>query len=127
LLVCLWTTACEGLREGSVGGLFALPDAESEQREEQHHRTSYQTDRDPDALRWLLANRITTGMMVADVNNVLGEEGQREFNDRRFKTNDGLYRIGDTVYRWGPDSSGTSLYLVFRNDRLINFEPRDYE
>jgi len=123
----LWVTACEGIREGSVGAFLALPDAESERREEEAYRTSYQTDRDPDAMRWLLANRVATGMMVADVNNALGEEGQREFNDQRFKTDGGFYRTGDTVYRWGPDNRGTSLYLVFRSDRLINFEQRDYK
>lgn len=116
--------------EGGPGGLFAdwQPPGAASSLDQQHisYRERYQTERDPDALRWLLAHRIQQGMTVGDVNEALGQEGEREFDDLHLKTKGGSYRASDVAYRWGPDSRGRSVYLFFRDGRLVNFRPGEY-
>jgi len=87
------------------------------------HRMRFQSQGDPDSFRWLLENRISAGMSVPTVNATLGQEGERIVNDRWIKDSGGRYRESDRVFRWGPDSNGRSVYLVFRDQRLML--PRD--
>ena len=42
-------------------------------------RLAYQTDGDPQALRWLLRNEVRQGMTIADVNQTLGEDGTIQY------------------------------------------------
>ena len=95
--------------------------------EEQKYREAFLVDKDPEAMRWLMANRLHSGMTVAQVGLAFGEDGEREYNDRWIKTKGGQYRTGDKAYRWGPDNLGNSMYLVFRENQLVNYDPREYE
>ncbi|WP_339744557.1 hypothetical protein [uncultured Rubinisphaera sp.] len=90
--------------------------------EEEQHREHFIETRQSADIRWLLKNSVKNGMSKADVNRVLGEDGEREFNDSNLLANEGLYRADDKVYRWGPDRDGNSYMLVFRDGHLINFE-----
>jgi hypothetical protein len=78
-------------------------------------------------MRWLLAHRVKGGMSYAAVCHVLGEDGERETKDRWLKTGGVNIRIDDEVYAFGPDSEGRNLYLFFRDDRLINFDPDEFK
>lgn len=89
-------------------------------------RRRYQVDRDPAAMRWLLAHCVHRQMAVKDINNVLGEDAVRVRDDTWVKKGNG-YREDDTVYRWGPDKNGRDVYLVFREGKLINFDPKEFE
>jgi len=124
--LCSINAGCEVLHNSGVPGLRKYADSGKPLREEEKHRDRYQVDRDSEAMRWLLANRITTGMTVSEVGHMLGEDGEREHNDNRFKTGGGYLRLNDRVYRWGPDNEGNSVYLGFRDDRLVNFNPEEF-
>ena len=103
-----------------------FPDRAAANREEsQQHRERYQQNRDPQAMRWLLGQRIQAGMSLVEVNQVLGEQGKRRYDDRRLKTHGGNYLTSDVFYQWGPDSDGKNVILGFRDGKLTNFEPRE--
>lgn len=95
--------------------------------EEEHYRNKYVGNHDRQALYWLLRHRIDAGMPYGDVCRVLGEEGVRETRDNWIKTNGGNYQLGDDAYAFGPDSDGQTLYLVFRDDKLVNFDPTEFD
>jgi len=101
--------------------------AKSSIRDEEVHRQRYQKDRDPAELRWLLANRIKSGMSVAEVGRTLGEDGHQLFNDDWIKTGGGYYQSGDKAWKWEQDRNGQSLILVFREGRLVNFDASTYK
>lgn len=62
-------------------------------------------------------------MSKSDVDNILGETGEREYNDARILREGGSgYRADDFVYRWGPDRDGNVYMFVFRDDHLVNVE-----
>ena len=126
LLVSLLPIGCESLHDAGVPGTEAFIDSGSRAAEEEAHRRMYQEQRSPAAMQWLLAHRVHSGMSVADVGGIFGEEGVREYNDLSIKTNGGHYRTGDQIYRWGPDSSGQTVYLVFRDGNLVNFDPNEF-
>ena len=90
------------------------------------HRSRFQQEGDPDSLRWLLGNRIASGMSLFEVAEVLGSKGERVWNDHQFKVGAGRYQETDETYKWGPDSSGSSVYLVFREGNLVNYDPKQY-
>jgi hypothetical protein len=89
-------------------------------------RRRYQVDRDPAAMRWLLAHCVHRAMTVKEINDALGEDSVRVHDDTWVKRGNG-YREDDTVYRWGPDKNGRNVYLVFREGKLINFDPKEFE
>lgn len=90
------------------------------------HRYQFQTERDPAALTWLLANGIHNGQSIAEVGQILGETGEREYADRELKTTgDGHYLETDVAYRWGPDANGRTIILFFRDGKLVNFDPSE--
>ena len=99
----------------------------AEKKEEETQRQKYQTDRDPDAMRWLLRHRIHQGMALADVNQILGEDGERERDAGWVKNTGGVYRHDDDVFKWGPDANGRTIYLVFRDDCLTNYDPLQFD
>ncbi len=128
VLVFSWmfATGCESLYDAGVPGIEPFVDLESREREEEHFRKLYQEDKAPAALQWLLVNRMEAGLSLVEVNQVLGNEGVRVLDDMRFKTNGGHYRRDDLIYKWGPTSDGKSLFLVFRDGSLVNFDPSEY-
>jgi hypothetical protein len=93
---------------------------------EPEYRERFLTERDPEALRWLLSNRIHNEMTVTEVANVLGEKGERRFDDREYKTNGGFYQTTDVGYQWGPDKNGHSVVLFFRDGKLVHFDPAEF-
>ena len=95
-------------------------------RDEEQHRQSYQKSRDPEDLRWLLANRISSGMSTSEVGRIIGQEGRRLHNDSWIKKGGGYYQSGDEAWKWEQDRNGQSLILVFREGQLVNFDPADY-
>jgi hypothetical protein len=94
---------------------------------EEEHRREYAATHSRKSMRWLLGHRVRPGMSYNEVCHVLGEEGERETKDRALKTTALNVRIDDEVYSFGPDSDGRALYLFFRDDRLINFDPSDFQ
>jgi len=115
---CLSLCGCEALSDRLHGDNGFLSGESTHQLEEQN-RFRFQSDRDPQAFNWLLKNRLAAGMSVQAVNTVLGQDGQLLADDRWIKHNGGRFRETDRVYRWGPDSNARSVYLVFRNERLM--------
>jgi hypothetical protein len=103
----------------------ASPD-DSPKKTPDSERLRYQADRDPSAMRWLLAHCVHRQMAVKDISIVLGEDGVRVRDDTWVKRGNG-YREDDKVYRWGPDKNGRDVYLVFREGKLINFDPKEFE
>ena len=103
-----------------------LPPPKVKNEEVAMHRRRFQQDRISADFRWLLANATRTGMTPKDVGEVLGERGEIVMNDTWIKSSGGHYRASDEVYKWGPDDKGKSVYLVFREDRLVNFDPSEF-
>lgn len=96
-------------------------------REEEQKRQQYITKGESEAIRWLLKNRISSGQTLDEVNQMLGQDGIREYNDGQIKNNGGTFRQSDEVFKWGPDADGNSYMLVFRERKLVNFNRDDYE
>ena len=103
-----------------------IDESPAQRKLEEDNRRLYQTKRSRKAMRWLLQNRIQQGMSREDVNHVLGEEGQLEDNSRWLKEGSTLYRVDDELYGYGPDEQGSTIYLAFRDDKLIHFEPGQF-
>ncbi|RPI76174.1 MAG: hypothetical protein EHM42_14970 [Planctomycetaceae bacterium] len=100
------------------------PEKSASAEDEERHRTAYAQSRNRDDLYWLLANRVDAGMGLREVNGVLGEEGTRETHGQWARGGD--FQVSDDVYRYGPDSTGQSVYLVFREGRLVNYDRSDF-
>jgi hypothetical protein len=109
---------------------FSMPNFKSSKAsaaDEEQHRKEYAASRERVALYWLLHHRIESGMGYHQVCQILGEDGVRESRDNWVKTGDGSYQVGDDVYAFGPDSEGQTLYLVFRDNKLVNFDPDEFK
>lgn len=91
------------------------------------YRTRYLTKRDSKALDWILKNRLYSGMSRATVAKEFGEDGQYQESSKWLKATGGTFRTTDEAYKWGPDENGRSVYLIFRDDVLVNFDPKDFE
>ena len=122
--IALSTCGCSTVT--GAGSLASLFDTESRQREEEDHRSSYQETRSPADLQWLMRNCVESGMTPTEINGVLGEQGQRVYDDKWIKTRGGHYHAGDDTWKWGPDREGNSVYLVFRSNKLVNFDPNEF-
>lgn len=94
--------------------------AEAEKRREE-----FLIERSEDSIKWLLSNLAKNGMSKGDIDRIVGEQGERVFDDTEILSGEGLYRADDRVYSWGPDRQGNTYMLVFRDDKLINFENFD--
>jgi len=126
LLSLILLAGCGTLNGTGIASLDAITREKGQVRDEETQRRRFREERDPDAMRWLLANRIASGMTSAEVEQIFGETGEREFNDRWLKASNGLYHEEDVVYKWGPDRNGRTVYLAFREGRLVNFDPEEY-
>ena len=128
LLLGLFAGAgCETLHEAGVPGLAGFLNTEAAVQEEERHRTEYQESRDPAELRWLMRNRIQSGMSPSEVSKVIGDEGERVYDDGWVKNEGGYYQANDEAWKWGPDREGKSVILVFRDRQLVNFDPREFD
>ncbi len=65
-------------------------------------------------------------MPRGEISQILGEDGERVHDDARFKRNGGHYRENDAIWKWGPDNKGQSLFLAFRDGKLVNFDPDQF-
>lgn len=99
--------------------------AEREEKEESMRRR-FVVDDDSKAIRWLMANSIVEGMELEEVNRMLGKDGEFVISDNFVKTKSSGFRLEDKTYRWGPDDHGRAYFLVFRDRKLVNFEPAQY-
>lgn len=119
---------CEGgISQIAWPGLRSPAEVEHENLTADKMRSRYQTEKDPAAIRWLLAHRVQQGMNVGQVSQILGEDGQRRYDDVALKERNVAFRVTDETYQWGPDNKGQVYVLFFRDGRLVNFNPRDYE
>lgn len=127
-LIILAAAGCCGCE--SPGWVKSLGDAlgsspENSAQAEARYQEEYAATRSRTAMYWLLANRVESGMGYLDVCRVLCQEGASEPAERWVKGSG--YQIGDEVYRFGPDNHGQSVYLVFREGRLVNFDPERFK
>ncbi len=122
-----WLVAgCETLPDGKLGELVFRSGDRALQLEEEH-RERYQETRDPDDRDWLLGHAVESGMTPTEVTRVLGQEGKRVGNDAWIKNGEGHYQVDDQAWKWGPDKEGKSVILVFRDSKLVNFDPHEFQ
>jgi hypothetical protein len=129
-LLCAWSctlgfTGCESPAwTHTLHESFRAQD-EGGPRTEEEYRRDYVKTHSRKSMRWLLAHCVRPGMSYEKVCHALGQEGERE-TDRTLKTTGINVRIDDDVYSF-EDNEGRALKLFFRDDRLINFDPTDFE
>ena len=119
-------SGCESLEQTSLARMLPFGKKNNVSPQETEQRQKYMNERDPDAFRWLLTHRIHNEMTVEQVAHVFGESGERRFDDREYKTNGGFYQTTDVGYQWGPDRTGHTVVLFFRDGKLINFDPAEF-
>jgi len=90
------------------------------------HRSNWVQERDAKSLNWLLEKKIRSGMSRSEVEQILGEDGEPILNSAALIKDSSGYQSTDKGYRWGPDGSGRSIYLFFRDGRLVNFQPQEF-
>lgn len=95
-------------------------------KDEEKHRQEYVETHSPESMRWLLGHCVEMGMSYKTVCHIMGEDGTLETGDRRLLTGGGNYRLGDEMYAWS-NSKGKTVYLAFRDDRLVNFERSEFK
>ena len=105
----------------SMNDGFAYKEKRSSREVEEKHRQEYAATHSRKSMRWLMGHCIDTGMTLDEVRKVMGEEGTLETHDRAFKSHGGDYMLSDEMYSW-QDDQGRSIYLGFRENRLVNFE-----
>ncbi|WP_298863468.1 hypothetical protein [uncultured Gimesia sp.] len=128
IAVILLSSACETLPEWGSNGMSIPHEAKKvKSNPAESYRTRFQTNRDPKALDWILTNRLYSGMSRSSVEKEIGEEGEFQEASKWLKATGGTFRTSDTAYKWGPDASGRSVYLIFREGILVNFNPEDFE
>lgn len=127
ITVILLSTACETVPQWDSGKMSEPHRAEKRASSAESYRTRYQTKRDPKALDWILKNRLYSGMSRNSVEKELGEAGEFQESSKWLKATGGTFRTTDEAYKWGPDESGRSVYLIFRDNILVNFNPEDFE
>lgn len=121
LAACL-AGGCESVRS-PMGGMFGGSGDKELVAEKQ---TAYRLEGDAAAIRWLLAHRIESGMTLDEVEAELGTDGE-PVHGAAFKNKGGTrFQVTDSVYKWGPDAKGDAYYLVFRDERLLNFDRRQF-
>lgn len=125
LIVLLFCAGCESFQEIPFDDL-ALPEPDRSHLQEDEYRVKFQKSGDPAAARWLLAHRVKNAMPRKEVEKIFGQSGRFEPSDRTLKANSNAYRIGDKTYVFGPDSQGNSYHLVFRENRLVGFDPAEF-
>ena len=117
---------CGSIEQTSLARMLPFGNKTNVSPQETEQRQKFMNERDPDAFRWLLSHRIHTEMTPEQVAHVLGESGERRFDDREYKTNGGFYQMTDVGYQWGPDRKGHTVVLFFRDGKLINYDPAEF-
>ena len=125
-LISVCGTGCQNLQQTESKNGWTFFNSANRLQEAEQYRDRFVTEGDSQAVRWLLKNHIAGGMKLQDVNQILGQEGVRQFDDGWIKNHGGTFRQSDQVYKWGPDSEGKTYMLVFRDNHLLNFNPDDY-
>ncbi|QDV15849.1 hypothetical protein Pan153_04680 [Gimesia panareensis] len=123
----LLNSGCETMPEWDSDMMSGTRRVEKKVSRADQHRTRFLTERDPESLNWLLKHRLQSGMTRANVEKELGEEGEYQEASKWLKATGGSFRTTDDAYKWGPDKGGRSVYLMFRDDVLVNFHPEDFE
>jgi hypothetical protein len=118
---------CQSLHDAGVPGMASFLNTEAQAQEEERHRTAYQKSRTSSELRWLLRNKVHSGMSPSEVSKIVGDEGERVHDDGWIKNEGGFYHATDEVWKWGPDREGNSVMFVFRDKQLLNFDPTEFE
>lgn len=126
LLLTVAVPGCGTLSVPNLPDLNTYFESTSQFQDEETHRQAYQKSRDPDDLKWLLANRIHSGMSVREVGRTIGEKGRHLNDDNWVKKGGGYYQSGDKTWKWAQDRNGQSLILVFREGKLVNFDASAY-
>ena len=117
---------CETLHNAGVPGLEAYVKVDPEVVErERSCREKFSVNHDHESLYWLLANRVSNGMKLREVEEVLGEAGEYT-KDFKGIGSEGIRQTTDSAYKWGPDNSGFSVVIWFRDGHVSNFNPKDY-
>ena len=117
---------CETLHNAGVPGLESYVKADPVVVEaERSNREKFTVHRDHKALYWLLANCISNGMQLHEVEHVLGSPGEftTDFNGA---SSDGVHQTTDSAYKWGPDNTGRSVVIWFRDGHVSNFNSKNY-
>ena len=127
IAVILLSSGCETMPEWDSKAMSGSHRVEKKVSAAEKYRMRFQTERDAKALDWILKNRLHSGMSRATVEKELGEEGEYQETSKWLKATGGTFRTTDEAYKWGPDESGRSVYLIFRDDVLVNFNPKDFE
>jgi len=118
---------CQTLHEAGVPGLEQYAKVDHEAIEKGRScREKFAVHRDHDSLYWLLAHRIKNGMTLEEVEDVIGESGEYT-TDFKIKDTDGTHQTTDSAYKWGPDSTGKSVVIWFRERRVCNFNSKYYQ
>jgi len=127
LLLTLVLSGCETPGWGRLDEIFSPSHPKITPAEEERHRVEYIETRSQESIQWLLRHCVENGMSHETVSNVLGEQGTREAQDGKFKAGGGTsVQVGDDLYVYGPDDHSRMYYLVFRENVLVGFEPKDY-
>lgn len=124
--LCVSSLGCSGFQNTDAAGFATLFKSESAEKAEEDRRAAFQKSRASKDLYWLLANHVQSGMTPREVGQVIGEQGRIVYNDGHFKTRGGHYQSGDRTWKWGPDRDGNSVFLVFREGGLVNFDPAQF-
>jgi protein involved in sex pheromone biosynthesis len=125
MLLAGMMVGCQSMKPDSLVDKIVNPNREADEKhkeEENQHRMSYQESHNSEDAEWLLANCVHTGLTVKEINHIMGEEGVEEEFPKKYLTKDGHYLTSDNVYKWGPDSSGKTYVLVFREGLLVNYD-----
>jgi hypothetical protein len=124
--LCLTGISCESLRApGRTADWFAR-NSKSHENDVAAHKEKWQTRRDGQAFKWLLATQISNGLTIEEVNSRLGDIGVKEDGTQEFKQKIDGIRIDDKLYRFGPDHEGESYYLVLRDGKVVNFDSKRF-
>ena len=124
-LVVLTITGCESPDwTRSLNDSFSVTEKSGSKTEEEH-RQEYMETHSPESMRWLLSHCVEMGMSYNQVRHIIGEDGTLE-TGRKLVTGGGNYRLGDEMYAWS-DSKGKTVYLAFREDRLVNFDRSEFK
>jgi hypothetical protein len=110
----------------SLNDSFSAADKSGPKTEEEH-RDEYAATHSPASMRWLLGHCVEMGMSYKRVCHIMKEDGTPVTGDNRVLSGGGNYRVGDEVYAFGPDTNGKTVYLVFREDRLVNFDRSEFQ
>jgi hypothetical protein len=118
---------CESINGPTLPGTEVLLYPSEHRRQTEEHRRKFQTDQDPRSIDWLLSHVVRNGMTLDEVNQIIGCQGEPEYSGQWLLAKGKSYRADDRPYKWGPDSEGRTVYLVFREGYLTNFNPEDFD